>query len=119
MSSGRVVLERDTISPRLDVMAPKFEAAMGALAQYSANDIQNYMRTNAPWSDRTSNARQGLFAQAFTEKLSWVIVLAHSVPYGIWLEVRWDGRYAIINPTLLRKGPEVMRRVEMVLRELM
>lgn len=90
----------------------RLEGAIWAAVQYSANDIQNHMRQHAPWTDRTSNARQGLFTRAFRDAKGYTIILAHSVPYGIWLEVRHDGRYAIINPTLQIKGREVMRRLQ-------
>jgi hypothetical protein len=38
----------------------------------------------------------------------YYIDLFHTVEYGIWLEIRWDGRFAIIQPTLEHFGPEVM-----------
>lgn len=63
---------------------------------------QNHARTNAPWTDRTGNARQGLFAQPFSDNKSFEIVLYHTMPYGIWLERRWGGRYSIIPDTVTR-----------------
>jgi len=36
------------------------------------------------------------------------IWIFHTVPYGIWLEVRWEGRYAIISPTLRVQGRAFM-----------
>jgi hypothetical protein len=36
------------------------------------------------------------------------ILLSHSVNYGIWLEIRWQGKYAIIIPTLQRYGKATM-----------
>jgi hypothetical protein len=37
-----------------------------------------------------------------------VIVLSHGVPYGIWLEVRFSGKYAIVTPAIPYWGPKVM-----------
>jgi hypothetical protein len=73
-----------------------------------APEVENYMKTNAPWRDRTGNARNGLAARAYEEADSVGIVLYHQVSYGIWLEVRWGGKYAIINPTIDVMGPRVM-----------
>jgi hypothetical protein len=84
-------------------------------AQRSAPDVENYMKTNAPWTDQTSNARNGLTARAFKEGDTIGIDLAHSVPYGIYLEARHSGRYAIIQPTIDAMGPVVMRRFERLL----
>ena len=68
------------------------------------------MKTTAPWTDRTGNARSGL-----SSKVDWVpkklhaIHLFHRVPYGIFLEVRWAGRFAVILPTIRQFGPDTMR----------
>jgi len=34
-------------------------------------------------------------------------VVYHTMPYGLWLEVRWSGRYAIIGPTMLHIAPQL------------
>lgn len=58
-----------------------------------------YARPNAPWNDVTGAARQGLHAEVIAEDRNYMAALVHGVDYGIWLEVRWNGRYAIILPT--------------------
>jgi hypothetical protein len=89
--------------------------AANVTAQRSAPDVENYMKLNAPWTDQTTNARNGLIARAFQEGDTVGIDLAHSVAYGIFLEVKWSGRYAIIEPTIQAMGPVVMRRFERLL----
>lgn len=84
-------------------------------ALVSAPDVENYMKNNAPWTDRTGNARNGLSARAFREGDSVGIDLFHSVEYGIYLEARWSGRYAIIQPTIDEMGPVVMQRYNRLL----
>lgn len=70
---------------------------------------ENWMKTNAPWSDQTTNARNGLSARyAGSDGGVHTMVLFHSVDYGIWLEVANEGKYAIINPALEEVGPRVM-----------
>jgi len=76
---------------------------------FHATKAQEYARSNAPWTDRTSNARNGLFAVSRPSHPTYRIIVGHRVPYGIWLEVRWSGRYAIIRPTIDHQGPEVMK----------
>lgn len=84
------------------------DAAM-IIARRNAPVCENYMKTNAPWTDRTGNARNGLAARAYQEGDEVGIVLYHQVDYGIWLETRWSGKYAIIQPTIDEMGPRVMR----------
>ena len=73
--------------------------------------IEDYMKVNAPWVDRTSNARQTLNVRARELKDTTVIDLAHGMTYGIYLELANAGRYAIINPTLDKYAPLVWKSV--------
>lgn len=79
-----------------------------ATTEYYAKRMEADAKTNASWQDQTGNARQGLRGYAEHGALVHSAVLAHSVPYGIWLETRWTGRYAIILPTILDTAPDVM-----------
>jgi hypothetical protein len=76
----------------------------------NAAPAENWMKTNAPWTDQTTNARNGLSARyAGSSGGVHTMVLFHQVDYGIWLEVRWEGKYAIIDPALKEWGPRVMQ----------
>lgn len=70
------------------------------------------MKYNAPWTDRTGNARQGLHAAAQRERLKlYALICAHTVEYGVWLEVTHGGRDRIIEPTIRSQGDAIMRDV--------
>jgi len=86
------------------------DRGVAGVVEYWDSRIEEHMKIAAPWTDRTGNARSGLFATAGHEpgKRHW-IELGHRVPYGIWLEIRWAGRYAIVFPTLIAYGPKVMQ----------
>jgi hypothetical protein len=85
----------------------RLEDKIMSVMQYYAPQIESYAKANAPWTDQTGNARNGLAARAGREGQSYYIVLYHQVPYGIWLEVKYDGRNAIIMPTLEEFLPKV------------
>lgn len=87
---------------------------MGVMRMHDGN-VQNYARQNAPWQDQTGNARNGLMAEAFKDDRGHGIVLFHTMPYGIWLETRWSGKYQIIEPTVQFYGPKVMQTVNKLL----
>jgi hypothetical protein len=110
----------DDITVQLEVFDRHVRGQLRALLDFHANRCQNAMRSNAPWRDQTGNARNGLFAQtavdlAGTVAGSGAIVLFHSVAYGIYLETRWAGRYAVIMPTIETEGPLVMASVARIL----
>lgn len=71
------------------------------VALYFQGVFENYAKEYAPWTDRTANARQSL--HAFVEELADDAVrlyLAHGMDYGVYLETKYQGRYAILWPTI-------------------
>ena len=102
----------NTLSPALQRFIPVIDAGVDFAFDTMVPVAETYMRTNAPWTDRTGNARNGLKAHHDAKPMeSHELILFHTMPYGIWLEVRWSGRYAIIAPTVAALGPELMDRV--------
>lgn len=76
-------------------------------------DAEEFARNNAPWTDRTGNARSGLHADVnvIDQGKAFELIVAHSVNYGIWLEVRFSGKYAIIQPTVDYIGAVLISRI--------
>lgn len=97
--------EGDLTEERIRQIGPATKRAMVAAANRTAPQAESWMRSKASWTDRTGNARSGLRAQVQVSTNSVAIILSHSVPYGIWLEVRWSGRYAIIGPAIQEFAP--------------
>ena len=85
----------------------------------SAEELEDYMKKNAPWNDRTGNARRGLVAKVEKPKNKYYrIGLKHSVKYGVYLENYMERRFAILEPTVRLKGPEVIAKMENLLNRL-
>jgi hypothetical protein len=110
--------DRGNMAHNLNTGDVQLNSKLQAVLQYYAPEVENWMKTNAPWTDRTGNARNGLAARAYSEKNSHGIVLYYQVPYGIWLEVRFNGEYAIIGPALEYWGPIVMTGVKDMLEKI-
>ncbi len=87
-----------------------------AIVQRWAPEIENWMKDNAPWTDRTGNARQTLYTE-IEEIVNQAVALslAHGVYYGIFLELCNAGRYAIVGPALDTFGPRIWEDVERML----
>lgn len=107
----------DELQRNIDAYADKAQAAVMAIAQYIAQQAQDEMRRNAPWTDRSGVARSGLFSLPHEAAADMVSIYlshkaAHTVDYGIWLELANGGKYAIIMPTLEAVAPDVMRLLE-------
>lgn len=83
----------------------KAKTALKMYANQSALKLQNYARVNAPWQNRTGNARQTLTGtvDTFTDE-KVVLKLAHGVDYGKWLELAHNKKFAIIPQTIQYVG---------------
>jgi hypothetical protein len=84
------------------------DAAIGAVVERQKDLAVVHMKSHAPWTDRTSNARNGLDGIVFKRGGSWTMNLFGRASYQIWLEVKNGGKYAIITPTIQSWGPRVM-----------
>lgn len=102
----------DTLTVGRIKFAAKMAVATQAVIEEMAAELEEYMKTHAMWEDRTGEARDGLTAEAGRDNFTYFINLYHTVDYGIWLEIRWSGRYAIILPTIETMGPHLMARLQ-------
>jgi HK97 gp10 family phage protein len=70
--------------------------------QGMAETVKNYMKSNAPWQDRTHAARDGLDSNVNLAGHSTTLSAFHTVPYGGYLETGTShmGAFPIIRPAL-------------------
>lgn len=84
---------------RADAMEP---ALLGQMSELRGN-LLDWMRSNAPWTDRTGDARRNLDASVnITGKGSVTLSARHGVPYGGFLETGTSkmSPYPVIGPGL-------------------
>jgi hypothetical protein len=122
------------------------EAMLQAVFDLAVNQggiILSQARMGAPWTDRTGNARSGLFTavegfgrstvtsggrvrnmgtgrfqslhsqgQMGVKPNELVIVLGHTMYYGVFLELSNGGRYAIVMATIDSNAPKFFQAVK-------
>jgi hypothetical protein len=111
-SGGDGIVWRGNLKPGIAKYDATVRRAMSLACRVNAGRAETWMKNNAAWADQTGNARNGL--RAVHEPVGRDgdrIVLYGSVPYQIWLEIRFSGRYAIIGPAVREWAPRVMRSV--------
>lgn len=104
-------LELDRLKINVGELDPKLQRALLGVVQYWDGPIERSMKHNAPWHDRTTNARNGLAARGTKDgDGKFVITLSHGVSYGIYLErgTRFMRARPIIIPTIDEFGPKVL-----------
>lgn len=102
----------------LDRYGDRVQIAIVAVAEFIGQQMANEAKRNARWIDRTGNARSGLFYQVVNEAAEKVVIvyLAHTVFYGVFLELAHAERYAIIWPTIEKHLPELKRLLDQIFR---
>lgn len=87
-------------------------AGMIKTSEEWAKTLENEMKRDRPWQDRSGDARRFLTGrlQPPTEE-ELVIELAQGVPYGVYLELAHEKRFAVIEPTIRKEMNNVMRDV--------
>jgi hypothetical protein len=97
-------------------LGPKINKYLTVTTDFGATDGVKEMKTKAPWTDRTTNARSGLWTKPNHSGSGPIgfaqheIVFGHAVNYGIWLEIKDPnkGGRPIVMPTTIATGKAVM-----------
>ena len=109
------VVPPSKLQKALDKWGDDVFVAIKAIADKVATQAQNDMRQNAPWTDRTGNARSALFSEAerFAED-AVVIYFSHgsAIFYGAMLELGHGMKYAIIAPSIQRVLPDLKKMLD-------
>lgn len=92
----------------LTMIPERAERALIAYGNTAAAKLQGEAQVTRLWTDRTSHAVQRIKGYSIKTGTGIRIYLAHGVDYGIYLEFANGKKYAVIYPTLRRKGPEIM-----------
>lgn len=101
---------------RLHDWQTRYLQAIFQLGKVFAQRIVAWAQKNARWTDRTSNARQGLTARCLKTANGFVIWLFHTMEYGKWLELSHSGKYAIILEALENFYAPLMSAIEKLLK---
>lgn len=87
----------------IEALADDHRGAVLAGAWAAAKEMEAYAKQHAPWTDRSGNARANLrgFAGVSPQNDCWCASIEHGpyIDYGVYLENRNNGRYAIVGPT--------------------
>ena len=76
-----------------------------------APEAERYMKLNAPWKDRTGNARAGLTATYSRDRRNdeFTIALSYrNIDYDVHLEYGMSGRFSILRPTAEALFPKMV-----------
>lgn len=99
------------IGVALERYSQKVDAAVTGVCQYYSQQGAAYAKENAPWADRTGDARKFLHGYVVKEGMLTARI-SHGVLYGIHLEKRYSGKYAILPSVKRRYQAEFLDSVK-------
>jgi hypothetical protein len=85
------------------------------VAVRQAEEMEDWAKENAPWTDRTGAARDGLKGWVdYRSGPIGTIVLQHDpeVEHAIWLELSYQGRWSILQPAKDYWEPRIRRSMQ-------
>lgn len=86
------------------------------VAHQRAAEMKAWGQANAPWTDRTGDARRLLDVHVEGDEFAiGSIVIEHGVPYGLWLEIANAGKYSIITRMIDMFAPVLWRDLQRIM----
>jgi hypothetical protein len=104
----------DTLTPGLLAYVQQVRYAVTVVADLIRDDLEATARRDAPWQDRTGNARRALLATVDVAEDIVTVFLSHGedIDYGRYLELNHAERFAVIWPTISQKIPDIEQRLQ-------
>jgi hypothetical protein len=109
-----VTYDIEEVKKNLENFDRDLKEKIEAIFLYNESWAEAWMKLNAPWTDDTGAARSGLSAHSYREGSAYVMVLAYSVHYGIWLEVANSGRFQILGPAQRAVGAKILSDLKFI-----
>ena len=107
-ASVQWIVPPTAIAAAIELFKERLDAAVLDGMGVIALEAEAYAKANHPWNNQTGRAEAGLNAYAeLTGAHEVSMYLSHGVPYGIFLELKFAGRDAIILPTITEMMPRV------------
>ena len=92
---------KDIVS-NLDKTMESVKKAGAMAVQMAGAECVVYAKHNAPWTDRTGNARRSIHQERSSDGMEAMVGIG--MPYGKYLELNHGGKYRIIHPTVFSYG---------------
>lgn len=101
----------NVLKKNLGIFDDKVRAGLHLISKQVCAKMESWAKENAPWTDRTTSARRGLKASAeWEDYIELVIQMSHTVPYGVWLELAHERKYAILERAIERYKDEFIEQ---------
>jgi hypothetical protein len=88
--------------------ADDLRGTMRSRLEKIGRDMESRAWNSRPWNDITHKAEEGLYHKIVDDGNRVRILLGHGVYYGKYLELKNNGRFATVRPTMEHYYPIIM-----------
>lgn len=93
----------------------KLQKAIVLYGETAGLKLEAQAKEEAPWTDRTGNARNSIKGGADPTKNGATIFLSGNMSYSKYLEVMQDGAYAILEDTVNDNAKDILKGLDKIL----
>lgn len=99
MAGSTISIDVKEVAKGLEQFDETLKAQLNVVGDVISNNMKTYAKSNKPWTDRTSSAKNKLDADFKITDKEMDIWITHGVDYGYYLETRKDfnGKYQILE----------------------
>lgn len=116
MSDYTIEYDYSDFIAKTNFIQTKLHAGILLVTERVSQKVEEWAKQNAPWSDRTGDARRLLSGSAFWEdRDNIVMMISHGVPYGVYLELAFAREYAILDDAIEAHKDELINAVSRLL----
>lgn len=103
--------KQNTLSEIVSGIKKQADSALNSVCETGAERMENYAKKNAPWTDRTGNARRTLEGFTDVDRHTRYIGVCGNMEYSPSLEMLYGKKYAILYPAVQEETHYILARL--------
>jgi hypothetical protein len=107
--AGGFRLDIESVLTGLANFESKAKAAVSLYGDTASKKLEKEAKENARWIDRTGLSRKTIQGGSQWDGNKNVIYIAGNTPQFVYLELAHDKKYAILQPTVDKLAPSILR----------
>lgn len=97
---------------KFDEVLTKVKAGIQLFGETAGKDLEAKAKANAPWTDRTTNARNSIQGGFQWNDKNGMIYVSGDTDYFKYLELYHEKKWAILWPTITENQSEILNAFE-------
>lgn len=111
MSGVQPFVDLGQVKGNMRNLTSRLRDAAHAVVDNDFIQMENFAKSNAPWQDRTGDARRSIQKKDLSNQDYILFYLIIGVSYGLYLELANQGKFQILRPTMTVFEPQLKKHL--------